>query len=65
MVEGRRHRSYRHYRGLIDGFVLDSRDATLRERIDIPVQLCDTLMVSLEDRERVAPAVLEFAQQLR
>jgi len=54
-----------HYRGLIDGFVLDSRDATLQERIDIPVQLCDTLMVSVEDRERVAQAVLKFAQQLR
>jgi LPPG:FO 2-phospho-L-lactate transferase len=54
-----------HYRELIDGFVLDSRDAGLRERIDVPVLLCDTLMVSLEDRDRVARAVVEFAAQLR
>jgi LPPG:FO 2-phospho-L-lactate transferase len=53
-----------HYRGLIDGFVLDSRDAALAQRIDLPVQVCDTLMVSLEDRERVAASVLEFATRL-
>jgi LPPG:FO 2-phospho-L-lactate transferase len=53
-----------HYHDLIDGFVLDSRDAGLKERINLPVQLCDTLMESLEDRDRVARSVLEFAQQL-
>jgi LPPG:FO 2-phospho-L-lactate transferase len=53
-----------HYRGLIDGFVLDSRDAAVADRIDLPVQLCDTLMVTLEDRDRVARSVLEFIQQL-
>jgi LPPG:FO 2-phospho-L-lactate transferase len=53
-----------HYRGLIHGFVLDSRDASLANEIDIPVQLCDTLMRSLEDRERVAAAVLEFVVAL-
>ena len=54
-----------HYRGLIDGFVLDSRDAALAGHIDVPVQLCDTLMVSLEDRDRVARSVLEFIGRLR
>ena len=53
-----------HYRGLIDGFVLDSRDAAVADRIDLPVQLCDTLMVTLEDRDRVARSVLEFIRQL-
>jgi LPPG:FO 2-phospho-L-lactate transferase len=53
-----------HYRGLIDGFVLDSRDAALADSIDVPVQLCDTLMVSLGDRERVASSVLEFSLRL-
>jgi len=53
-----------HYRGLIDGFVLDSRDAALAQHIDLPVQVCDTLMVSLEDRERVAASVLELAARL-
>lgn len=53
-----------HYRGLIDGFVLDARDAALAPEIPIPVQLCDTLMQTLEDRERVARAVLELAERL-
>jgi LPPG:FO 2-phospho-L-lactate transferase len=49
-----------HYRGVIHGFVLDSRDASLADQIDVPVQLCDTLMRTVEDRERVAASVLEF-----
>ncbi|MEA3177312.1 MAG: 2-phospho-L-lactate transferase [Gammaproteobacteria bacterium] len=53
-----------HYRGLIDGFVLDSRDAALANSFDLPVQLCDTLMMTLEDRERVASSVLEFSLRL-
>jgi LPPG:FO 2-phospho-L-lactate transferase len=53
-----------HYRDLIDGFVLDSRDAALAQHSGLPVQQCDTLMVSLEDRERVAASVLEFAARL-
>jgi LPPG:FO 2-phospho-L-lactate transferase len=53
-----------HYLGLIDGFVLDERDAGLAAAIDVPVRLCDTLMRSLEDRERVARRVLEFAREL-
>lgn len=54
-----------HYRGLVDGFVLDERDAALAEDIDVPVRVCDTLMRSLEDRERVARCTLELAQALR
>lgn len=54
-----------HYRGLIDGFVLDSRDAHLSARIDIPVKICDTLMLTLEDRRRVASSALELATALR
>jgi LPPG:FO 2-phospho-L-lactate transferase len=53
-----------HYRGLIDGFVLDSRDAHLSDRIDIPVQICDTLMLTLEDRQRVASSALDLATAL-
>jgi LPPG:FO 2-phospho-L-lactate transferase len=49
-----------HYQGLIDGFVLDVRDSPLEREIDLPLQLCDTLMVTLEDRERVARSVLEL-----
>jgi LPPG:FO 2-phospho-L-lactate transferase len=53
-----------HYRGLIDGFVLDSRDAHLGDRIDIPVKICDTLMLTLEDRQRVASAAVDLATAL-
>ncbi len=54
-----------HYRGLIDGIVLDERDAGLAKHIHIPARVCDTLMRSLEDRERVARAVLTLALELR
>jgi LPPG:FO 2-phospho-L-lactate transferase len=54
-----------HYRGLIDGFVLDERDAALARAIELPLRICDTLMRSLEDRERVARCTLELAQELR
>jgi LPPG:FO 2-phospho-L-lactate transferase len=53
-----------HYRGLIDGFVLDARDAHLAGRIDIPLSVCETLMLTLEDRERVARSALELATTL-
>ena len=54
-----------HYGGLVDGFVLDERDAALAKDIGVPVRLCDTLMRSLADRERVARCTLELAQALR
>lgn len=54
-----------HYDGLVDGFVLDERDAVLAKEIRIPLRLCDTLMRSLEDRDRVARAVLALGRELR
>jgi LPPG:FO 2-phospho-L-lactate transferase len=54
-----------HYRGLIDGFVLDERDAALAARLALPYKACDTLMQSLEDRERVARCALALAQGLQ
>ena len=54
-----------HYDGLVDGFVLDERDAALQKEIGVPVRVCDTLMRSLADRERVARCTLELAQALR
>jgi LPPG:FO 2-phospho-L-lactate transferase len=53
-----------HYRNLIDGFLLDERDKTLLEAMPVATRVADTLMVSLEDRERVAGAVLSFARHL-
>jgi len=54
-----------HYHGLIDGFVLDQRDAPLAPQFDLPVHVCDTLMQTLEDRQRIARSVLAFAALLR
>lgn len=54
-----------HYAGLIDGFVLDQRDAHLLDQIKIPVILSDTLMKSQDDRIRVATETLAFASQLK
>jgi len=50
-----------HYRGLIDGFILDTRDAALATRFDLPVKVADTLMKTPGDCERVARGVLGFA----
>ena len=53
-----------HYEGLIDGFVLDARDAALASQFSTSVEVTDTVMVSLEDRERLAREVLNFAAAL-
>ena len=44
----------RHYAGLIDGFVLDVRDAALAPQFGLPVHVADTVMVEL-CRPRAAP----------
>jgi LPPG:FO 2-phospho-L-lactate transferase len=54
----------RHYDDLIDGFVLDVRDAALAVDFDCPVRVTDTVMTSLADRERLARDILEFAASL-
>ena len=53
-----------HYGGLIDGFVLDVRDASEASSIDVPVCIADTLMTTLDDRVRLAQAALDFAVSL-
>jgi LPPG:FO 2-phospho-L-lactate transferase len=47
-----------HFRGLIDGFVLDTRDAGVADQFAIPIEIVDTLMTRPEDSDRVARAVL-------
>ncbi|MET0378741.1 MAG: 2-phospho-L-lactate transferase [Spongiibacteraceae bacterium] len=54
-----------HYRGLVDGFVLDECDSALAAQLAIPCAITNTLMRSLADRERVADVALEFADSLR
>jgi LPPG:FO 2-phospho-L-lactate transferase len=53
-----------HYAAWIDGFVLDRADAADADDFDVPVLVTDTLMKSLEDRERLAREVLGFAATL-
>jgi LPPG:FO 2-phospho-L-lactate transferase len=53
-----------HYRGLIDGLVVDSGDLEEARRIATPVRAVPTLMSSDEDRERLAGDVLEFVASL-
>lgn len=54
-----------HYKGLIDGLVLDVQDASQAAAIEMPTLVTPTLMVSLDDRDRLARAVLDFAHGLR
>ena len=57
-----------HYAGLIDGFVLDDRDAAaadLVRALSIAPAATNTVMTSLQDRERLARFTLDFARRLR
>jgi LPPG:FO 2-phospho-L-lactate transferase len=51
-----------HYRGVIDGLLVDQRDGP--ENVGIPMGSADTLMVSLKDRARVASAALALADRI-
>ena len=51
-----------HYRPLLQGILVDERDQVMA--LDIEQARCDTLMVTLEDRVRVARAALAFAEGL-
>jgi LPPG:FO 2-phospho-L-lactate transferase len=53
-----------HYRGLIDGLVIDSVDARDAAAIDEPVYATGTLMQDQSDRVRLAREVLAFAHTL-
>jgi LPPG:FO 2-phospho-L-lactate transferase len=54
-----------HYDGLIDGFMLDEVDRDQAGDFGCAVEICDTVMVSVADRERLARQVLAFAARLR
>jgi LPPG:FO 2-phospho-L-lactate transferase len=53
-----------HYRDLIDGFVIDTTDAQMASKLDLPIEVRPILMLSLADRETLAHAVLKFADRL-
>lgn len=54
----------RRYAGLLDGYIIDTGDATLASMAPVPVEIAPTLMVTPEDRERLAKVVLSFADRL-
>ena len=53
-----------HYADLLDGFVLDSKDAQLAASLAMPSRVTNTLMNNLQDREQLARDVLAFAGEL-
>lgn len=56
-----------HYRGLIDGLVIDREDVGLQPRLQeagLQVAVTDTVMRSLDDRMRLARDVLDFADAI-
>jgi len=58
----------RHYRGLIDGFVIDQQDAALEPTIaalGIATVVTQTVMLSLADRRQLADDVLRFIRRLK
>jgi len=53
-----------HYGELLDGFVLDTKDAALASEIATQALVAETLMVEMEDKVRLATDVLAFAKEL-
>jgi LPPG:FO 2-phospho-L-lactate transferase len=54
----------KHYGGLLDGFVVDERDAMLSDNFDLPILVTQTLMTDLPSKERLATEVIEFGLRL-
>ena len=53
-----------HYRGLIDGLIVDAADRDDAAAIDLPVHVTRTLMQDLGDRSRLGREALAFAEML-
>jgi LPPG:FO 2-phospho-L-lactate transferase len=53
-----------HYRGLLDGFVLDAADAEAARGIGVPCLCTSILMADDEDKRRLAAEVLAFARRI-
>jgi LPPG:FO 2-phospho-L-lactate transferase len=53
-----------YYGDLIDGFVYDSSDPTPVELAETAVLRTNTLMITSQDRRRVAQEIMTFAQQI-
>jgi LPPG:FO 2-phospho-L-lactate transferase len=53
-----------HYRGLIDGLLIDESDRGDAQKLDVAVEAAPTLMRDLADRESLARRVIDFALRL-
>ncbi len=53
-----------HYRGLVDGIVIDEVDSRLADRFDIPCHVAPTLMRSDAQRSALGRVALDFASAL-
>ncbi|HEY9213107.1 MAG TPA: 2-phospho-L-lactate transferase CofD family protein, partial [Ancylobacter sp.] len=53
-----------HYRDLLDGLIIDDADASEADHLGLPVAVTGTVMQTLDDRDRLACAVLDFASRL-
>ena len=53
-----------YYGDLLDGFVVDEKDADESKQLSIPVRVTKTLMTDLRDRENLAREVLAFSAEL-
>jgi LPPG:FO 2-phospho-L-lactate transferase len=57
----------RHYRDIIDGFIIDQRDMDLVERVvalDIETTVAQTVMITLQDRIDLARTAVEFLRRI-
>ena len=58
----------RHYRGLVDGMVIDNQDVSSRASVEaegVVVGITNTIMNTLADRENLAQYVIDFTRQLK
>jgi len=53
-----------HFDGLLTGFVLDEQDAVLRDAVDLPTLVTNTLMTDLASKTQLAQQVIDFGVQL-
>lgn len=53
-----------HYRGMIDGLVIDVADGDAARDPDLPHAVTSTVMQTIEDRERLARDTLAFAEMM-
>lgn len=53
-----------HYRGLIDGLIVDSADAAETKGLDVSVHLAPTLMTDTASKVQLAEQVLAFGERL-